>query len=270
MPNGKEDVLERKRSVMALYLTGNAPEKISEKLAMPVAQVRKDLRSMGIRFLEDPLKPDEQITDEIRQEIELLKQELWSMYMASKNTEEKLKIVAEIRGLLVEKAKTMNGKAYIKPTHNNTVNEKSLWAEVKENFFVPNGAAKSPVQKETPKILPNPEIEVIDIVAQNSCARPKGIKEILETMAKTNGEENPTKDYVFSKSYKGECEKDQEELEIDKLLKRIERAKEKTPQIKTVLLSKGETKDAAKDNAKEKSIREKIKDIEKSKQLQEK
>jgi hypothetical protein len=227
MMDKKEDPLERKESVVALYLMGNTPERISEKLAMPAKNVRKDLRSMGIKVIEDNSKTEEQIIIEVRQEIELAKQELWNMYVRTKNTNEKLNIIAHLCELISKKTDTVRKTSvnYV-PRYSNS--DKSLWEDVKENFFTQKKAFAESVKAETVKVpmklesvkelpravnLSAAKIEIIDLPKQTSCikfAEPKRLPE----REKPSGEEVPTKGYIYSPGFNSECEKDNEKLEI--------------------------------------------------------
>jgi hypothetical protein len=248
MVGGKEDPLERKESVVALYLMGNVPEKISEKLALPVKNVRKDLRSMGIKVIEDHSKTEEQIITEVRQEIELAKQELWNMYVSSRNTEEKLKIIAELRELISKKTDTVRktSVSYV-PHYSN--GEKSLWEDVKENFFAQKKAVTEPAKieiiKEAKKEAPASKIEIIELPRAASCIS------VVERKRTSNGEEVPTKGYVYSPAFKGECEKDNEKLEIVDWSEHLEGVLEKVEKI-------------PKPEKKEKSIEDKIADFERN------
>jgi len=225
MVGGKEDPLERKESVVALYLMGNVPEKISEKLAMPVKNIRKDLRSMGIKVIEDHSKTEEQIIIEARQEIELAKQELWNMYVNTKDTDEKLMIIAELRELISKKIDTVR-KTSISYVPHYSNGEKSLWEDVKENFFAQKKAVAEPAKteavkapvnieivKELPKAVNTPagKIEVIELPKETSCVV---VSQKAPVSKKPNSEELPTKGYTYSPGFRDECEKDNEKLEI--------------------------------------------------------
>jgi hypothetical protein len=165
MTKVKEDPLERKEMVLVLYLMGNVPEMISERLALPVKNVRSDLRSMGILALEDNKKAEKQIMAEVRQETELIKHELWEMYLNSKNTEEKLKIATQLKELISVKADTIK-KTEVRYLPNYSNNEK-IPRQEKGNNFAWKNIASEPAVKETP----GERVEIIDLPSGNSCAR---------------------------------------------------------------------------------------------------
>jgi len=217
---------------------------------MPVQHVRKDLRNMGIKSIEDHSKTEEQIITEARQEIELMKQELWNMYVNSKNIEEKVKIIQALTDLVSKKTETIGkSEPYGQTTFVGT-NGKSLWKEVKDNFFMAKQEPSVPAEKKNFVIVaPKKEtvrgLEIVEIPATNSCARPREIPKLK----RFDGEEMPTRGYIFSKDYDGECEKDIEEIEINEILKKLEKAKKTEP---------------VKIQPRGKSLGEKIKEVEKS------
>jgi hypothetical protein len=220
MTNIKEDALERRESVVVLYLTGNIPETISEKLAMPVKTVRSDLKHMGIENLEDNLKSERQVKTEARQEIELSKQELWSMYMDSGKTEEKLKIISEIRELISKKIETLERVDFARPQQGPllTNNNRVIFKENPEKFFRNLEATQPAMQEEFSDENPPQEFEVVEILPECSYAPS------AEKKCGLNCEELPTKSYVCSPRFRNECKKEIE-FEIESLLERIEEAK---------------------------------------------
>ncbi|MBN2094846.1 MAG: hypothetical protein JW727_02260 [Candidatus Aenigmarchaeota archaeon] len=230
MPNGKEDALERKRSVVALYLMGNVPEKISEKLALPAKNVRKDLRSMGIAALEENLKSEAQVVREVRQEAELMKQELWNMYVNSKNNEEKLKILSEIRQTLGIKSETAGQIVKPAPVVRPQVSEKSLWKDIKENFFEngSNGKPKEMEKKEAEK--PQEIVEIIEVPKEcpppRVCAAPAKQETAAPEGKAVKAEETPSKAYIPGEEWDKPCEGKEESIEIVEL-KDTENSKEK-------------------------------------------
>jgi hypothetical protein len=218
MANIKEDALERRESVIVLYLTGNVPEKISEKLAMPAKTVKSDLKHMGIEYLEDSLKSEKQVKIEARQEIELAKQELWSMYMDSGKTEEKIKIISEIRELISKKIETLERADFSRsiPTAAPVTGDRLLWKDLKDKVFGNMESGNSTVQKKVSREIPRPEFEVIDILPESSCIPPNEKNEDFFS------EELPTKTHVYPTGFTDECEKDPG-VEIINLLKNIEK-----------------------------------------------
>lgn len=247
MAETKEVPLERKEEVVALYLMGNIPEKISERLSLPIKNVRKDLRNMGIKVIEDDRKTREQILLEARQEIELIKQELWNMYVGSRSNEEKIKIASELRQLIAEKADCVQ-KMEAAPLKIQEKNKENLWKEVKENFFGQDQIFNAPARKGISPVnqeqkIPEQNAEVMDISTISPCSN------AAERLRLLRGEEVPTKNYTYSPEFKDECEKDREKLEIIDWSERLKNAKEKTAQ---------------KSEKKEKTIEEKVMEFEKN------
>lgn len=144
MVNTKEEVAERKKSVLALYFMGNAPEKIAEKLAIPAKTVKRDLKVQGIRVLEDAKKDEEQILEEVHQELELIKQECWSMYTGTKNLDEKLRLISEIREILTRKAELVGFLEEAPLGTQNGGKTEDVWQEVKKAFL---GEKKSEIPR---------------------------------------------------------------------------------------------------------------------------
>jgi hypothetical protein len=147
MVNNKEDLAERKKGVLALYLMGNSPEKISNKLAAPVKTIRRDLRAMGIRATEDTKKDEEQIVQEVMQEFEILKQECWGLYTGTKSLEEKLNIISEIREIATRKAELVELMGIIPLAETRAQSGAGVWKEVKEAFLGNGKPAEAKAQK---------------------------------------------------------------------------------------------------------------------------
>ncbi|MGC9310847.1 MAG: hypothetical protein ACP5E4_03960 [Candidatus Aenigmatarchaeota archaeon] len=135
MANNKDEIVKRKKSVLTLYLMGNLTDEISETLALPSKTVKRDLKSLGIRAVDDARKDEGQIIEEARQEIELVKQELWKLYPLAKGGEEKRLVLEQIGELVSKKAELACILGEEVPEAFGHDRGKSLWKAAKEEFL---------------------------------------------------------------------------------------------------------------------------------------